>query len=49
MSDVNGMEKEFPLQMAADVPLVIVGAGFTVTVIIFAGPEHPSFVDFGVT
>ena len=39
----------FPLQIVAAVVLVITGAGFTVTVTVWAVPAHPPGFDVGVT
>ena len=49
LSLVNAMLNVAPLQMVAPGVLVIVGAGFTVTVMLCGAPRHPSGLDVGVT
>jgi hypothetical protein len=44
---VRAIEKLVPLHILAVVPLVMVGAGLIVTVIVCGGPVHPWFVDVG--
>jgi hypothetical protein len=47
--DVNVIFGPVPLQVLAVVALVTAGFGFTVTVIVYAGPAHEPVVEVGVT
>ena len=38
---VNGMETEFPLQMLTPLKALMIGAGFTVTVMVCTVPAQP--------
>jgi hypothetical protein len=47
--EVSAIETEPPLHIVAEFALVIVGAGFTVTVTVCAVPGQLPLVDVGVT
>ena len=47
--DVNAMFGPLPLQVLAVTALVTAGAGFTVTVMVYAAPAQEPTVEVGVT